>query len=72
MSEADRTDKLRLGRPAPTSSARREKQAQQAPDGRGRGRVRVGGTRLGVVDTAGGIDVTDRSIPDDGPDTVPV
>ena len=52
MSEPERTDRLRLGRSAPTGSARREKQAQQPPDDRGRGRV--GGTRLGVVDTAGG------------------
>jgi len=46
------SDRLRLGRPAPTSNARREKQAQQALEGRGR--ARVGGTRLADVDTAGG------------------
>jgi len=46
----DRTDRLRLGRPAPTSSARRKKQALQPPMvGRGRG----GGTRLAIVDAAG-------------------
>jgi len=39
MSEQERIDRLRLGRPVPTSSARREKQALQPPDGRGRGRV---------------------------------
>jgi hypothetical protein len=54
MSEQERPDWLRLGRSAPTSSARREKQALQPPDGRGRGRGRVGGMRLGTVDTAGG------------------
>jgi hypothetical protein len=49
----DRTDRLRLGRPAPTSSARREKQALRPPmAGRGRG----GGTRLARDgdDAAGG------------------
>jgi len=50
---ADMSDRLRLGRPAPTSSARREKQAQQALEGRGRARVR--GSRLAHVDTAGGL-----------------
>jgi len=50
MSEQERADRLRLGRPAPTSSARREKQALQPPDGRGR----VRGTRLARVDVAGG------------------
>ena len=52
MSEQERTDRLRLGRHAPTSSARRKKQALQPPDGRGRGRV--GGTRLARVEVAGG------------------
>jgi len=46
------SDRLRLGRPAPTSSARREKQAQH--DMEGRGRARVGGSRFADVDTAGG------------------
>lgn len=42
---------LRAGRPAPTGSARREKQALRPPmAGRGRG----GGTRLARVDAAGG------------------
>jgi len=50
MSEQERLDRLRLGRIAPTSSACREKQALQPPDGRGR----VGDTRLGIVDAAGG------------------
>jgi len=52
MSEQERTDRLRFGRPAPTSSACREKQVLQLPDGRGRGRL--GGTRLARVDAAGG------------------
>jgi len=52
MSEPERTDILRLGRSAPTSSARREKQTLHPSDGRGRGRV--GGTRLGTIDIAGG------------------
>jgi len=52
MSEQERLDRLRLGRLAPTSSARREKQALQPSDGRGRGRV--GGTRLATVDAARG------------------
>jgi len=47
MSEPERTDGLGLGRPAPTGSARREKQALHPPAGRGR----VGGTRFS---TAGG------------------
>jgi hypothetical protein len=47
----DRTDILRLGRPAPNSSARREKQALRPPMAdRGRG----GGTRLGRDDVARG------------------
>jgi len=47
----DRSDRLRAGRPAPTSSYRREKEALRPPmTGRGRGR----GTRLGGVDDAGG------------------
>jgi len=56
MSEQERPDRLRLGRLAPISSARREKQALQPSDvrGRGRGRGRVGGTRLATVDVAGG------------------
>jgi len=46
----DRSDKFRAGRPAPTGSLRREKQALRPPmAGRGRG----GGTRLGRVDDAG-------------------
>jgi len=47
----DRTDRLRAGRPAPTSSVRREKQALH-PHMAGRGRS--GGTRLATVDVAGG------------------
>jgi len=47
----DRSDRLRAGRPTPTSSAWREKQALHPPmAGRGRG----GGTRLARVDAAGG------------------
>ena len=47
----DRSDRFRAGRPAPTSSLRREKQALRPPmPGRGRG----GGTRLGRVDATGG------------------
>ena len=47
----DRSDRLRAGRPAPTGSLRREKQALRPPmTGRGRG----GGTRLARVDAAGG------------------
>jgi len=46
----ERTDRLRLGRPTSTNSARREKQAVRPPlTGRG-----VGGNRLGRVDAAGG------------------
>ena len=52
MSEPERTDRLRSGRHAPTSSARREKQALHPPAGRGRGRVRA--TRLATADAAGG------------------
>jgi len=52
MSEQERNDKLRLERPAPTSSARRKKQALHLSAGRGRGRV--GATRLATVDAAGG------------------
>jgi len=52
MCEQERPDRLTLGRLAPTSSERREKQALQPPDGRGRGRV--GGTGLATVDVAGG------------------
>jgi len=52
MSEPERTDRLRLWRPAPTGSAWREKQALHPLDGRGRGRV--GGTTLARVDAAGG------------------
>jgi len=52
MSKQKRTNRLRLGRSAPTSSARREKQALHPPAGRGRGRV--GATRLATVDAAGG------------------
>jgi hypothetical protein len=44
----ERTDRLRLGRHVPNGSARRENQALQPPAGRGRGRV--GGTRLAIVD----------------------
>jgi len=48
----ERSDRLRLGRPALTSSARREKQALRPPmDGRGKGRL--GGTGLSRVDVAG-------------------
>ena len=50
MSEQEKPDRLRLGRLAPTSSARREKQALQPLGGRGR----VGGTRLGTINVAGG------------------
>jgi len=39
MSEPERTERLRLGRLVTISSARREKQALQPPEGRGRGRV---------------------------------
>jgi len=47
----DRSDRFRAGRPAPTGSARREKEALRPPTiGRGRG----GGTRLARVDVAGG------------------
>jgi len=47
----DRSDRLRAGRPAPTSSYRREKKALRPPmTGRGRG----GGTRLSGVDDVGG------------------
>ena len=47
----DRSDRLRAGRHAPTSSAQREKQALRPPmAGRGRG----GGTGLAKVDAAGG------------------
>jgi len=47
----DRSDRLRVGRIAPTGSARREKEASRPPMvGRGRG----GGTRIARVDTAGG------------------
>jgi len=47
----DRTDKLRAGRPAPTDSLRREKQALRPPmTGRGIG----GGTRLARVEVVGG------------------
>ena len=47
----DRSDKFRAGRIAPTSSARREKEASRPPmAGRGRG----GGTRLARVDATGG------------------
>ena len=49
MSEQERTDRLRSGRHAPTSSARREKQALHPPAGRGR----VVATRLATVDAAG-------------------
>ena len=52
MSEQERPDRLRLGRMAPTSSARREKQALHPPEGRGRGRVRA--TSLATIDAAGG------------------
>jgi len=46
----DRSDRFRVGRPAPTGSLRREKQALRPPmAGRGRG----GRTRLGRVDAAG-------------------
>ena len=50
MSEQDKTDRLRLGRPAPIGSAWREKQALQPPVDR----RRVGGTRLGTINVAGG------------------
>ena len=48
------TDRFRAGRPAPTGSLRREKDALRPPHGRGRGRRRVGDTRLASVDAAGG------------------
>jgi len=47
-----RGNSFRAGRRAPTGSARREKQALHPPAGRGRGRV--GATRLATVDVAGG------------------
>jgi len=47
----DRSDRFRAGRPSPTGSFRREKEALHPPmTGRGRG----GGTRLGRVDVVGG------------------
>jgi len=47
----DRSDRFRAGKPAPTGSLRREKQALHPPMvGRGRG----GGTIFGRVDTVGG------------------
>jgi len=52
MSEQERTDRFKAGRPSPAGSLRREKDALRPPPGRGRGRV--GGTRLSTVDTAGG------------------
>ena len=58
----ERTDRLRLGRPAPTSSARKEKQALHPPAGRGRGRV--GATRLATLDAAG------RSMSHTGPSQI--
>ena len=49
-----RSDRLRLGRPASTSSAQREKQALHPPmAGRGRGRGRLRGIGLARVDAAG-------------------
>ena len=47
----DRSDRLRAGRPAPTGSLRREKQALRPPM---TDRGRAGGMRLGRVDAAGG------------------
>jgi len=52
VSEQERTDRLRAGRPAPTRSAWREKQALHPSAGRGQGRV--GGMRFAIVDDAGG------------------
>ena len=52
MSEQERNDSFRAGRCAPTGSARREKDALRPPPGRGR--RRVGGTRLRTVNTVGG------------------
>jgi len=46
------SDRLRLGRPTSTSSARREKEAVHPPLA-GRGRGRVGGMRLARVDVVG-------------------
>ena len=54
MSEQERTGRFKAGRPAPTGSLRREKDALRPPPGRGRGRGRVGGTRLATADAAGG------------------
>jgi len=50
MSKQERNDRFRVGRRAPTGSARREKQALHPPASRGRGRV--GATRLATVDAA--------------------
>jgi len=47
----DRSDRLRLGRPTPTSCARREKQTVLPPLA---DRGRRAGTRLARVDVAGG------------------
>jgi len=47
----DRSDRFNAGRPAPTGSLRREKQALR-PHMAGRGRG--GGTRLGRFDVVGG------------------
>ena len=52
MFEQERNDSFRAERRAPTGSAWREKQALHPPIGRGRGRV--GATRLATVDAAGG------------------
>ena len=50
----DRSDRLKAGRHAPTSSAQREKQALHPPmAGRGRGRGRLRGIGLARVDAAG-------------------
>ena len=54
MSEQERTDRLRAGRPTPTGSAQRENQALHPPADRSRGRGRAGGTRFATVDAAGG------------------
>jgi len=67
MSEQERNDSFRAGRRAPTSSARKEKQALHPPADRGRGRV--GATRLATVDATGGS--TSQTAPSQIMDTVP-
>ena len=54
MSEQERTDRFRAGRPAPTGSLRRERDALRPPTGQGQGRGRMVGTRLATVDAAWG------------------